>query len=364
MNLENLLNKFNWNKKALFSYFLIEKNIPLILDFLDQNLDDNSLVEYTIKEILNENEELFYYIDDKIKLTRNKENLLLKISFQTWINLFENSENEKKNIVDKIINNGFNIKDIIEEIKNDDSFEYLVNNLLFKDKNIWEIKNYYNNLEENRKEIINKFFLKNTKNTLSKLAINSLLKTIRNKDDIEYQWNSQLLQDLNWILKDYKNPKNSEEYKNDISYQFIKLDSNYLKSDIFVITDNINKDIFVSFINQEENLTSTVFESSWVWNKRKNKFLSNIEKILNKKIGEIEDWYKVICNSFVFRKWYENFENNVFNESSDALLLMINTLTDEGEKDFKKKIFWFFANEMKRKYAEENDWIDDEDLYK
>ncbi|MDD3793877.1 MAG: hypothetical protein PHI37_03635 [Candidatus Gracilibacteria bacterium] len=355
MNLEQLLKKFNGNKKALISYLLIEKNTPLIIEFLKLNINDNSLIEFAIIKSLKEDENIFYKIDNELKLTKSKENLLLKISFQTGINFFKYSKNESKSIVNKIINNGFNIKDIIEEIKNDDSFEYLVNNFLFKDKNIGEIKDYYDNLEENRKEIINKFFLKNTKNALSKLAINSLLKTIRNKDDIEYKGNRELLQDLNGVLKDYKNPKNSEEYKNDISYQFIKLDSNYLESDIFVITDNINKDIFVSFINQEKNLTSTVFESSGVGNKRKNKFLGNIEKILNKKISEIEDGYKVICNSFVFKKGYEDLENNVFNENSDTLLLMTKIILEPNEKRDLDNALGGFLKYLKEKKEKEKE---------
>jgi hypothetical protein len=172
-------------------HLLLHEDISLIIMFLEEYINDDDVIEHAINQIImfDDDEEIFQQIEQEINITEIKEKIILKFSIQYKINFFHYSKNknENSNIVDEIIDNDCNIKDIIQKIKNDDNFEYLVNNFLFKEKNIVEIKDIYDNLNERRKEIINKFFLKNTKNTISKFKINPLFKNIRNKSNIEYK---------------------------------------------------------------------------------------------------------------------------------------------------------------------------------
>lgn len=356
-NLEELLNKFNWNKKAVTSYLLLEKNIPWIIEFLKWNYNDNSLIEFIITEILKEDEDIFYKIDNELELTTYKENLILKISLATWINLFSYTDSDNKYIVNKIINNGFDLSDVFSEIKSDESLEYLINNLLFKDKNISNILEKYDDITQNRKEILDKFFLKNTtKEIIKALPINEILKSIRNKKDICYKWENKQLKDMQLIFdKVRSNNVKNEIPEDNFSFQFLDIDNPYIQSNFLIITDNLNKNIFINLINLNDNITSKVFENAWIWNKKKNNFLDNLTKKVNKKISEIDDNYKVILNSYIFKKWKSNKENNVFDINwkgeENCILLVFKDLSADELQSF----FDDFANYKHYEDEKEND---------
>jgi hypothetical protein len=140
--------------------------------------------------------------------------------------------------------------------------EYLTNNFLFKNSDISETLSFYDNLKDDKKDIIDVFFLKNTKKEIKKLPINNILKSIRNKEDTVYKGENKIINKLNSHLKEFKSSIYKDDYKNDISYQFLNHKSDFLESEIFILTDNENKEIYVNFINHNENLTSKVFENS------------------------------------------------------------------------------------------------------
>lgn len=355
MNIWDIINKFNWNKKAVISYFLIENNIDGLTELIEQNIRNNSFLEYAINEIIRDNIEIFYKIDDRLKITNNNTNLIIKLSIENKLNLAKYSNLEEKETIENLLKNDSSAWYIFSQLKNNETLEYLTNNFLFKNWNISETLSFYDNLEDEKKEILDNFFLKNTKKELKKLPINDILKSIRNKQDISYKGENKILNKLNSNLKEFTSNIYKNDYQNDISYQFLNLDSNYLESEVFVLTDNKNKEIYVNFINHNENITSKVFENSWIQNKDTNKYLEKIEKQLSKKIEEVENWYKVIANSFIFKKWDENIDNNIFNIEwkNDCVLMMAIKISDKARMDHDKTL-WTLFDFLKEKRKNEN----------
>lgn len=355
MHIWDLINKFNWNKKAVISYFLIENNIEWLTEFISENITNTSLLEYSINEVIKSNIEIYYKIDNRLKITENNTNLITKLSLENKINLFNFSDLEEKETINNLLETDLSSWIIFSKIKNNKTLEYLTNNFLFKNSDISETLSFYDNLKDDKKDIIDVFFLKNTKKEIKKLPINNILKSIRNKEDTVYKGENKIINKLNSHLKEFKSSIYKDDYKNDISYQFLNHKSDFLESEIFILTDNENKEIYVNFINHNENLTSKVFENSWIQNKEKNKYLDKVEKELTKKIEEIDSWYKVITNSFTFKKWNEDINNNVFDIEweNDCILMMAIKISDNAKMEHDKTL-WTLFDFLKEKRKNEN----------
>lgn len=357
MDIWYLLEKF-WNNKNVFTFFLVQKDKENLLEFIKNNIDDDNFIEFVLNSLIKEDINLLYEIIKNLDLEDFQEKLLIKISLGNEINLL-NWEN--KNIVDKIIKKWINLENILLWIDDISMLDYLLNNSSNINDSFEKIDHIYNKLSQDKKEIINNFFFKKVKTQVWKLNINQILKWIRNKVNIEYSWSDNILKNLSSWLKEYN--QSFINYDNKIKntnlnfpFQFHNQKTEYLDYEIFIISDIENKNIYLNFINSKENLWSSIFQNAWIWNKSKNKFLWKIEKLLLKKVSEIDDWFQVVCNSFILTKWKENLENNVFNKDSDCVLLIVKTIFSDEEKiNHDKKLKWLFdfLNERERKAKQE-----------
>lgn len=365
MNIWYLLEKF-WDKKNVFTFFLISKDKENLLEFIKNNIDDNNFTEFVLNSLLKEDKTFLYEIIKDLDLEDSQEKLLVKISLENEINLLSW---KNKNIINEIIRKWINLENILLWIEDLNLLDYLLNKSTTISNNFGKIYYIYDTISQDKKDIINNFFFKKVKIQIWKFNLNQILKWIRNKVNTKYSWNDTHLKTLSKSLNLFNEKLLISESifnKNNsfFSFYFDKINNNFFNFEIFILTDIVNKKIYINLISTNENLTSKISANSIIWNKHKNSFLHKIEKLLWNKISKIDDWYDIICNTFIFTKLKENIENNIFNYKSDCAVLMMIKLSDQWEKDFKEKIFWFFESELKKKYREDNDWIDDEDLYK
>lgn len=356
MNIWYLLEKF-WNKKNVFTFFLISKDKENLLEFIKNNIDDDNFIEFVLNSLVKEDKSFLYEIIKNLDLEDSQEKLLIKISLESSMNLL-NWKN--KNIVDQIIKKWVNLENILLLIDDISLIDYLLNKSSKINNGFEKIDHIYNTISQDKKEIINNFFFKKVKNQVWKLNLNQILKWVRNKVNTKYSWNDNIMNNLSSSLeefnKSYINNEVNSSLNSNFPFQFQNEKTQYFDYEIFIISDIENKNIYLNFINSKENLSSDIFKNAWIWNKSKNKFLWKIEKLLLKKVAEIDDWFQIICNSFILIKWKENLANNVFNSDSDCVLLIVKTIfSDEEKLNHDKKLKWLFdfLNERERKVKQE-----------
>lgn len=359
MNIWYLLEKF-WNKKNVLTFFLVQKDKENLLEFIKKNIDNDNFIEFVLNSLIKEDINLLYEIIKDLDLEDSQEKLLIKISLENEINLL-NWKN--KNIIDEIIKKWVNAESILLWINDISLLDYILNKSTIINNGFEKIEHIYNETSQDKKEIINNFFFRKVKTQVWKININQILKWIKNKVNNEYSWDDNILRSLSSWLKEsnqsftnYDNEIKNTHSNSNFPFQFQNQKTEYLDYEIFIISDIEDKKIYLNFINSKENLSSNIFENAWIWNKSKNKFLWKIEKLLLKKISEIDDWFQVICNSFVLTKWKENLANNVFNRDSDCVLLIVKTIFSDEEKiNHDKKLKWLFdfLNERERKAKQE-----------
>ncbi|MDD3794216.1 MAG: hypothetical protein PHI37_05355 [Candidatus Gracilibacteria bacterium] len=356
MNIGYLLEKFG-DKKNVFTFFLISKDKENLLEFIKNNIDDDNFIEFVLNSLVKEDKSFLYKIIKNLDLEDFQEKLLIKISLESSMNLL-NGKN--KNIVDQIIKKGVNLENILYGIDDISLLDYLLNKSSKINNGFEKIDHIYNTISQDKKEIINNFFFKKVKNQVGKLNLNQILKGIRNKVNTKYSGNDNIMNNLSSSLeefnKSYINNEVNSSLNSNFPFQFKNEKNQYFDYEIFIISNIENKNIYLNFINSKENLSSDIFKNAGIGNKSKNKFLGKIEKLLLKKVAEIDDGFQIICNSFILTKGKENLANNVFNSDSDCVLLIVKTIFSDEEKlnhDKKLKGLFDFLNERERKVKQE-----------
>lgn len=335
----NLFYNQPWlDKKTIIILFLHNNDIYNLIDFLNENINDEKIIEFSVNEIIKKDISLFFEIDWKLWLTWKYKNLFIKISLERQVSLFKNQD---LSIVDNLLELSWRNDDIILNINDLDILKYLVNNYLFEENDFWTIDKIYDSISSEKKEIIDEYFLKNMKKSFMKLfPLRMVLKSIKNKQDLLYKWWNKQLKKIENILNKVRNNiiKNERKYTDDFSYQFLQIDDSNIQTEVFIITNNSDKKIFINLINFNNNITSKIFENSWIWNKKKNKFLDILTKKVGNKISEFDEDYKIILNSFIFKEWKVNKYNNVFNInwkwSEGCIFLMFKELSSDELQSF------------------------------
>lgn len=354
----NLFYNHPWLDKKTIAILLLYNNyVSNLIDFVKENIDDEKLIEFIANEIIKKDISLFFEIDSKLDLISKYKNLFIKISLEKQVNLFKNHDWD---IVSDLLELSWNTEDIVLNTRDLDILKYLTNNYLFSERSFSSIDKIYDSITPEKKEIIDEYFLKNMKKSFMKIfPLKMVLKSIKNNQDLLYKWENKQLQKIESILNKVKNNniKNEIKDKDNFSFQFTQIDDSNTQTEIFIVTNNSDKKIFINLINFNNSITSKIFENNWIWNKKRNKFLDNLTKSISKKVSEIDEDYKIILNSFILKKWKSNKENNVFDIdwrwSEDCIFLMFKELSSDELQSFLDDFTNFKYYEDKEK--EEND---------
>ncbi|WGH26683.1 MAG: UvrD-helicase domain-containing protein [Candidatus Shikimatogenerans bostrichidophilus] len=333
----NLLNKINnlYNKNYIKNFFL-RKNFRSYYYIIQFN---NNLFYYITNFILNKKYKKFYK-NTVIQLTNNKNNGYVEINF------YKKKIKKIINIIKKILNNGYNCKDIIILVRKNKDINYLIKKLNFKKKILFTNKNLllYNNIYiKILIEFFKLFFYKKKKYYINFIILifnlNNFKKKIKKK--INYFFKKILnfknkLKNFLKILKKFNLYINYKKLFKLNIYDFFEYIINKLKFNKFKFIFIFLNIIYNFYIKKYNNFNNFIY----FWNKNKKKYFiknkNNINITTIHKAKGLE--YKIVI--IFIKNWNILYNNKNFNYIKD-INFFLNILK---YKNYKNKINYYFNN--------------------